>query len=183
MNNFKRRDRDFGGDRNRGRGFGDGGGRREGRPEMHQTICSDCGKSCEVPFRPSGDKPVFCSDCFQKQGGSAPRGRDSRSFGDRNDRPRFNDKPSYRNNSSANTENYKAQFDQLNLKLDNILKVVSSLKSNISEGAKQEKKVAFAKPNISQEVKELKISAKKVAALRPATKKVVKKTTASKKKK
>ncbi len=26
--------------------------------------CSDCGKDFSPPFRPTGDKPVFCSDCF-----------------------------------------------------------------------------------------------------------------------
>ena len=25
----------------------------------------DGGKACEVPFEPKGDKPVYCSDCFQ----------------------------------------------------------------------------------------------------------------------
>jgi CxxC-x17-CxxC domain-containing protein len=45
------------------------------RPEMFKAICADCGASCEVPFKPSGDKPVYCSNCFTKKGesGSAPR--------------------------------------------------------------------------------------------------------------
>jgi hypothetical protein len=30
-----------------------------------------------VPFQPSGDKPVYCSDCFQQRGG-ANRGYGSR---------------------------------------------------------------------------------------------------------
>ena len=53
----------FGGNRN----FG-GNNRKFGndRPrEMHKATCSDCGKECEVPFKPSGDKPVRCRDCFQ----------------------------------------------------------------------------------------------------------------------
>ncbi len=34
--------------------------------EMHKIKCSDCGKEDEVPFKPDGDRPVFCRDCFQK---------------------------------------------------------------------------------------------------------------------
>jgi len=34
--------------------------------EMHKITCSDCGKEAEVPFKPSGDRPVYCKDCFQK---------------------------------------------------------------------------------------------------------------------
>ena len=33
--------------------------------EMHKASCGDCGKECEVPFEPKGDKPVYCSECFQ----------------------------------------------------------------------------------------------------------------------
>jgi CxxC-x17-CxxC domain-containing protein len=41
-----------------------GGGSREER-QMYETTCAECGKSCEVPFRPTGDKPVYCKDCYQ----------------------------------------------------------------------------------------------------------------------
>jgi len=40
-------------------------GDRFGR-EMHKVKCSDCGKDTEVPFKPSGDRPVYCRDCYQK---------------------------------------------------------------------------------------------------------------------
>ena len=32
--------------------------------EMHPAVCAQCGKDTTVPFRPRGDKPVYCSDCF-----------------------------------------------------------------------------------------------------------------------
>lgn len=32
----------------------------------HPAVCAECGKDCEVPFIPRGDKPVYCSDCFRK---------------------------------------------------------------------------------------------------------------------
>lgn len=43
----------------------DGGGRRE-KPNMHAAVCFTCGKKCEVPFRPTGDKPIYCSSCFEQ---------------------------------------------------------------------------------------------------------------------
>ena len=49
---------------------GDGGSRGGGGygapREMHKAVCSDCGKECEVPFKPTEGKPVYCRDCFQK---------------------------------------------------------------------------------------------------------------------
>jgi len=53
-----------GGFRGGGGGRGGFGGQRNDRPQMHPATCADCGNRCEVPFRPSGDKPVYCSNCF-----------------------------------------------------------------------------------------------------------------------
>lgn len=51
------------------------GGREDREPvEMHSAVCDNCGKNCEVPFRPTSGKPVYCSDCFENQRG----GTDSR---------------------------------------------------------------------------------------------------------
>lgn len=33
--------------------------------EMFTATCASCGKTATVPFRPSGDKPVYCRDCYQ----------------------------------------------------------------------------------------------------------------------
>ena len=45
-----------------------GGGFGGGRPrEMFKATCADCKKECEVPFKPSGDRPVYCKDCFSKR--------------------------------------------------------------------------------------------------------------------
>jgi len=56
-----------------GGGGGYGGGSR-GTREMFSATCSSCGKEAQVPFQPSGDKPVYCSDCFQQRGGSSRGG-------------------------------------------------------------------------------------------------------------
>ena len=46
-------------------GYG-GGGARGGPRQMYDAVCATCGSACQVPFRPSQDRPVYCSDCFSK---------------------------------------------------------------------------------------------------------------------
>jgi CxxC-x17-CxxC domain-containing protein len=53
------------------RGYERGGDRP--RREMFPATCSQCGKETQVPFQPRGDKPVYCSDCFETVRGG--RGR------------------------------------------------------------------------------------------------------------
>jgi len=61
------------------------GGRRDGgRPTMYQAVCAECGKECEVPFQPTGDKPVYCSTCFGNKGGNDNRRSGGRDSGGRN---------------------------------------------------------------------------------------------------
>lgn len=55
-----------------GSSYGSGYG---GQREMHDVVCAQCGKNTQVPFRPSGDRPVYCSDCFSKQPSQASRSR------------------------------------------------------------------------------------------------------------
>ena len=38
-----------------------------GQREMHPVVCAECGKDTTVPFRPTGDRPVYCSDCFSQK--------------------------------------------------------------------------------------------------------------------
>lgn len=80
-----------------------GGGRGAGRPQMHKATCGKCGNECTIPFKPTGDRPVFCSACFESQGlsrrgeakagGGQSGGRGRKNF----DRPRFKDrKPGFK---------------------------------------------------------------------------------------
>lgn len=55
--------RSFGG---RG-GFGNRGGGFRRERQMHDATCAECGKECQVPFKPSGDKPVLCKECYMKK--------------------------------------------------------------------------------------------------------------------
>ena len=50
---------------------------------MYEAVCASCGTTCEVPFRPNGSKPVYCRDCFAKNGGPARSERQDRPFAPR----------------------------------------------------------------------------------------------------
>ena len=41
----------------------DGYGFRPQR-QMFPAVCAQCGKDCEVPFKPREGRPVYCSDCY-----------------------------------------------------------------------------------------------------------------------
>jgi CxxC-x17-CxxC domain-containing protein len=36
-----------------------------GPREMFDAVCARCNKDTQVPFRPTGARPVYCSDCFR----------------------------------------------------------------------------------------------------------------------
>ena len=67
----KQRKSGSGGGRSSGYGERDSYGGRSsyssGPREMHTATCASCGREAQVPFVPRGDKPVYCSDCFQQQ--------------------------------------------------------------------------------------------------------------------
>ncbi len=46
---------------NMSRGFN-----RSGPRETFKATCSDCGQECDVPFKPTQGKPVYCNECFKK---------------------------------------------------------------------------------------------------------------------
>ncbi|MCU0652056.1 MAG: hypothetical protein MUC39_03845 [Candidatus Omnitrophica bacterium] len=77
--------------------FGRGGRENSFRERSFtKAICADCKTECEVPFKPTGDRPVYCKECFAKhrEGGGARGGRD---FGERdNRRPEGRKKPAFR---------------------------------------------------------------------------------------
>ena len=56
------------------RNGGGGGGYNRGPREMHAVVCAECGKDTTVPFQPTGDRPVYCSDCFSSRRSSVQSG-------------------------------------------------------------------------------------------------------------
>lgn len=86
---------------------GNRGGRRSDQPQMYKAVCDECGDECRVPFRPSGDKPIYCNECYEQHGGSSSnnfdKGRRGRSF-DRRD--------SRRGRDGGRSAMYAAQCDE-----------------------------------------------------------------------
>jgi CxxC-x17-CxxC domain-containing protein len=49
-----------------GSSYGGGGGGYDRAPrQMYDAVCADCGKTAQVPFQPTGSRPVYCNDCFR----------------------------------------------------------------------------------------------------------------------
>jgi CxxC-x17-CxxC domain-containing protein len=55
-------------------GYSSGGYGRSERVST-QVVCDNCGKETHVPFVPRGDRPVYCSDCYNQVGGGNRGGR------------------------------------------------------------------------------------------------------------
>lgn len=116
--------------------FGNRGGDRQ--TAMHKAICTECGNSCEVPFRPSGEKPVYCKNCFGSMSGGNMGG----------DRfPRKNDAPQTRvwppaEKNKVNDAVVK-QLEEVNGKLERLIQAVSALVAStpVVENIKPKKKL------------------------------------------
>ena len=92
---------------------------------LHSATCSECGQDCQVPFKPNGKKPVFCSNCFVRE----------EKFGDRDNRDRgsnfYEKKSGYQSRPHARPDSRPSlngitteQFKSLNTKLDMILQIL-----------------------------------------------------------
>ncbi|MBI2120636.1 MAG: hypothetical protein HYT94_03370 [Parcubacteria group bacterium] len=92
----------------------------EGNKEMHQATCSECGKRCEVPFRPMNGKPVFCTECFSSKRGASDR---------------VPAKTHYENRGSEGNDGLRRQVSEMNMKLDRLIKAVETL-TGMGTGAK-----------------------------------------------
>lgn len=105
-----------------------GGGRDSNRQDfgsdrqMHRATCAKCGNECEVPFKPTGERPVYCSNCFKGIRSSDPRRSD-----DRDSRGRRDNYSENRNDKESGDTGgqFKKQFESLNWKLDKILKILA----------------------------------------------------------
>ncbi len=195
---------DRGGDRG---GFGGGRGgfskprgfERGGDMPTYKATCAECSKSCDVPFRPTSGKPVYCNDCFgakRDMEDRAPRKEfGNRAFGkpefNRNDRPSFDrgGRDEFKGRSefparaavapAMNTEKLEKQMADISFKLEKLTEAIMKMSAPKAEVAAPkvapvvEKKVEAkaAKPTAKAVVKTpAKAVAKKAA---PAPKKVV----------
>ncbi len=171
-----------GGDRGGRGGFDNkrsftGARRGDNNSQMHKATCGDCGKSCEVPFRPTGEKPVFCRDCFgakkdpSNKYGSRDEGRnETRSYNnDSVERP-----VSVENKSSVMGSDVRsaiatinARIESLSFSIEKLNKIVETL-STKKEETKGEIKKEVAGKDVA------KVAAKKVAAKKTIAKTIVK---------
>lgn len=163
----------FGGRQGERPSFGDRGDR--GPVEMHQAICDNCGKECEVPFRPTQGKPIFCSNCFRSQREGSESRFEGRSSGRSEERQMFDavcadcgnackvpfqptgDKPVFCSNcfggkknagGNVNVSGGKDNFEELNAKLDKILSLLSpAVVEKAEKPAKKEKKTKVTRPS------------------------------------
>ncbi len=97
------------------------GGRRPEGPEQFDAICSKCGKACQVPFRPNGQKPVYCRECF----GQPSSDRDNFV---RRDSPVGFVEPREPRAENREVADLKQQVIAINSKIDSILRIVESLR-------------------------------------------------------
>jgi CxxC-x17-CxxC domain-containing protein len=133
------------------------------RPDMHKAECATCGKVCEVPFKPNGRKPVYCTNCF---GGNDRPVREERN--DRFEKRESFSKPAFTPQPQADRriDDVKRQLDDVVARLDTLIKMMEK------PAPKKETSVEVVVPK--------KVAAPKAKVAAP--KKVAKKVVAKKKK-
>jgi CxxC-x17-CxxC domain-containing protein len=174
MKDFKRGGFSKGGRGGSGGGFGKprggfGGGFGGGDKQMHPATCSGCGKRCEVPFRPTAGKQVFCNDCFANERGGETFVRNERSDFRSDARPRFDDRASKPAPSAApvtvNMDPVIRELQAVARKMDQVIELLS--KQSVAKPSQETAKES--KPAISES------KPKKAAVKKEAAKKVSKK--------
>ena len=110
-------------------------GSSTGPRQMFKAVCSSCGKDCEVPFMPTGSKPVYCSICFEKQPGGMS-------------------KPAFDNKNNISVSQNNAQLTVIITKLDKIIALLSSCSSDSccqDDACCQKEVPQVAKPHVMKE--------------------------------
>ncbi|MCF7815626.1 MAG: hypothetical protein K9M10_01725 [Candidatus Pacebacteria bacterium] len=126
----------FGGDRKSGGKFGRGHDKRGGSggsSDLFPATCSSCKKSCEVPFRPSSDKPVYCRDCFmntsKKDSHDFSNDRQQGGNFSKDSRQRRDDSHTYRQPTEVSKcgggSEIKMKIEKLEMKIDRILELLA----------------------------------------------------------
>ncbi len=133
------------------------GNNRGGRDvEMFQAVCASCNKTCEVPFRPNGKKPVYCKDCFAANGGPSSDGRgSSERFAPRRD---YSSAPSYKPEYKKEAPNtgmseLSRQIESINVKLEKLINTLSEKHSEAPEAPKVASKKKVVKKAASKKKK------------------------------
>lgn len=167
--------RGFSRDKSRFKSKGDGfrakHGDRDKKP-LFKAICAQCNKPCEVPFRPSGSKPVLCSYCFADQ-----------KDGLRPERPQ--ERPPYHREATVGSHGSSQELKDISSKLDKIINLLSSIdkvEKPSHGGELQIDTPKEFKEGKSKDKKEAKAKVKKVSKVKAKPKKSVAKKDTKKKK-
>lgn len=127
-------------DRDRGSSFG---GQSRAPMGLHKAVCAQCGMNCEVPFKPTGERPVLCKNCFVRDDRPAQRAshlNDTHRFAsarpDRSeqsyDRPqRSFDRPSDSAPRGGSDPAVLKQLAAINTKLTQILEILGESEEEI----------------------------------------------------
>ena len=109
--------------------------RDERKPEMHTVTCGDCGDECQIPFEPKFNRPVYCSECFQKHKPQESGDRYSRDERPSRDRYSRDERPSRDRYSRDDRGSRSSQddFRTSKFKSEKFLKKTESFYSNGSE--------------------------------------------------
>ncbi len=114
-------------------GGGRGGDRGRSDVQMHRATCAECNKSCEVPFRPTGERPVYCSDCFGKSQGREPRESSSRNaFVPRESFSAVSVSPTAKFDDKK-IEELKRQIEEVGKKVERILNLLENSPKKVVE--------------------------------------------------
>ena len=112
--------------------FKHGGGFDSFNKEMFSATCATCNKQCEVPFRPNGEKPVYCRDCFRNVQGKPEsnfNNRDDR--GDRNrgegrfPKPQATAPATFVQNRDTRIDDIKNYAQEISSKLDLLMQIMT----------------------------------------------------------
>src|SRR3989338_10103671 len=154
MKNFNQGDDNRGGFRASRRDFGrpnfskkNWGGQNSSDRQtvMHPAVCSNCGKDCDVSFRPTNGKPVYCKECFGNKRNS-----------DRGDeRPRRNEsierlqsKPHF--DGGKGNDDVKKQLEGIHNKLDHLMHSVDALTQK--KPSQRKEKTSNSQEDLSKKV-------------------------------
>lgn len=132
---------------------GTGGGRDFGGDrEMFDAECANCHTKTQVPFRPNGQKPVFCRDCFKPEGAGAPQRFPNRDAGPRRE---FSPRPAQSDSGMADV---KRQLQTMNTTLE---RMVALLEKNERSAVLSEEMQKYREPKEVTKKPKAKVVAKK----------------------
>jgi len=148
-----------------------------GFKRMYPAVCDKCGRECEVPFKPTGEKPVYCSSCFERKDNNSGQ-RNYQYQRDDQKRSSYGSNRGYGSNKSYGNRDFgnkrfenrspapkqpqnSRQLDMVIEKLDKIIYLLSEKKAVIK--AKKVKKVKVKKEKVKVKAKKEKKKIKKTA--------------------